>query len=84
MDRKLLTKIDLYVFAWGVLIVIGASVLGGRQDILGAAVGAGIASLNWLGFRWAGVRMAATGNKSRFGVFLAVKTLLVLTAVAAV
>jgi len=81
MDRRLLTKIDLYVMVWGTAICLGSLFWRDLPVFIGALVGAVLATANWIGFRWAGVRMAATGNKSRFGVFLAVKTLVVMAAV---
>ena len=84
MERRLLEKIDLYVFLWGAVITLSSTLLWDIPIFLGALAGSVLAALNWLGFRWVGVRMAATGNKKRFGVFLAIKTIGILVAVALV
>ena len=81
MERRLLEKIDLYVFLWGAVITLASLLLRDVPIFLGALAGSVLAALNWLGFRWVGVRMAVTGNKKRFGVFLAIKTLAILVAV---
>ena len=84
MERRLLEKIDLYVFLWGAVITLSSTLFWDIPIFLGALAGSVLAALNWLGFRWVGVRMAATGNKKRFGVFLAIKTIGILVAVALV
>ncbi len=81
MERRLLRKIDLYVFLWGAMITIASTLFGDVPIFLGALAGSVLAALNWLGFRWAGIRMAAAGSKKRFGIFLAIKTLAILVAV---
>jgi hypothetical protein len=81
MERRLLRKIDLYVFLWGVVIILASTLLRDVPIFLGALAGSVLAALNWLGFRWVGTRMAATGNKKRFGIFLGIKTLAILVAV---
>ena len=81
MERRLLEKIDLYVFLWGLVITLASLFFEDVPILLGALSGSVLAALNWLGFRWVGVRMAATGNKKRFGVFLAIKTIAILVAV---
>jgi hypothetical protein len=81
MERRLLGKIDLYVFLWGAVITLASLFLRDVPIFLGAFAGSVLAALNWLGFRWVGVRMAAAGNKKRFGIFLAIKTLAILVAV---
>ncbi len=82
MSRRILTKIDLYVVVWGALITLGSIAFWDLQISISVLVGAALSAANWIGFRWLGVRMAATGNKSRFGVFLAFKTVAILTVVA--
>lgn len=84
MNHRLLAKIDLYVIGWGVAIAVGAALFRDLEIFVGALAGAALAAANWLGFRHAGLRFAATGAKVRFGVFLAVKTLVVFAAVALV
>ncbi len=84
MERRLLEKIDLYVFLWGAVITVSSTLFWDIPIFLGALAGSVLAAFNWLGFRWVGVRMAATGNKKRFGVFLAIKTIGILVAVALV
>ncbi len=81
MEHRLLGKIDLYVFLWGAVITLASLLLRDVPIFLGALAGSVLAALNWLGFRWVGVRMAATGNKKRFAVFLAIKTIAILVAV---
>jgi len=81
MNRQLLTKIDVYVIGWGIVFVIGAVFFRDMEIIVGAAAGAALAAINWLGFRYLGLRFAATGAKVKLGIFLAVKTLLVLVAI---
>lgn len=82
MSRRVLTRIDLYVAAWGVVITLASLVLFDLQTMLSVLAGAALSSANWLAFRWFGIRMAATGNKSRFGIFLAVKGVAILAVVA--
>jgi hypothetical protein len=84
MNRRLLNRIDLYVIGWGVVISLGAAFFRDWAIFLGAAIGAVLAIVNWVGFRYAGTRFAATGSKARFGIFLAVKSALVFGAVALV
>jgi hypothetical protein len=81
MNRQLLTKIDLYVIGWGVVLVIGSAFFRELDVFLGAVAGASLAAINWLGFRYLGLRFAASGAKARFGIFLAVKTILVFAAI---
>ncbi len=81
MATRDLTRTDPYVIGWAAAISIAALVWGGTPVILGALAGGALAVVNWIGFRWAGVRMAATGNRGRFFVFLAVKMSVVLAAV---
>jgi hypothetical protein len=77
MNRQLLTKIDFYVIGWGMAIMIGAAFFRDFEIVGGAVAGALLAALNWFGFRYLGLRFAASGAKVKLGVFLAVKTLLV-------
>ena len=81
MSRRVLTRIDLYVAAWGLALTLGALALYDLSTMLGVLVGASVATANWMAFRWLGIRMAATGNKNRFGVFLGVKTVAILAIV---
>ncbi len=81
MEHRLLGKIDLYVFLWGAVITLASLLLRDVPIFLGALAGSVLAALNWLGFRWVGVRMAATGSKKRFAVSLALKTIAILVAV---
>ena len=82
MNPRYLKKIDWYVIGWGVLITAGAGFFREGPIFLGALIGAVLASVNWTGFRYLGVRMAATANRARFGVFLAIKMAAMLAAVA--
>lgn len=84
MNHRLLAKIDLYVIGWGVAIVAGAALFCDLGIFVGALAGAALAAANWLAFRHAGLRFAASGARVRFGVFLAFKTILVFAAVALV
>lgn len=82
--RMTLSKVDLHVALWALAVAIGSIFFFDRAILLGALLGGAIATLNWLGFRWAGVRIAATEERGRFFVFLAVKTMAVLGVVALV
>jgi hypothetical protein len=72
------------VALWGAAIVAGSLLLRDRSIVLGALAGAVLALINWLGFRWAAVRLALVARRGPFLLFLAVKTALMLAAVAAV
>ena len=81
MNRQLLTKIDVYVIGWGVAFTVGAAFFRDLAVFGGVAAGAVLAAVNWLGFRYLGLRFAATGAKAKFGIFLAAKTLLIFGAI---
>jgi len=81
MDRQTLIKVDFFVLAWGVVICTGAAIFWGEHVLQSAVIGSVLGYLNWAAFRFAGVRMAALGNRQRFGIFLAVKSFAILGAV---
>ena len=78
METRNLKKIDYFVAGYGVLICCAAFCFFSVEIFTSALVGAVVALANWMGFRWAGIRMAATGEKSRFALFLGVKTIFIL------
>ncbi len=67
--------------AWGALVVLGFLLFGERSMALGALAGAILAVMNWLGFRWAAVRLALVAERGRFMLFLAVKSAMMMGAV---
>lgn len=73
MNREILKKIDPFVIVSGVLLSLGVFLLWGYEWAYGTLTGAVVASLNWMAFRWAGVRLASSGKKGRFMVFLGIK-----------
>ena len=81
MERRLLGMIDVYVLLWGAVITLASLFLKDGPVFLGALSGSVLATLNWLGFRWVGVRMAVAGNKKRFGIFLAIKSVAIIVAI---
>ncbi|HUT78469.1 MAG TPA: hypothetical protein VM285_12325 [Polyangia bacterium] len=72
---------DVHVAVWGVVIVVGSLLFADRSILLGALAGAVLALVNWLGFRWAAVRLALVAQRGRFMLFLALKSGAVLGAV---
>ena len=84
MSRHHLTKIDYHVLFWGGIAVFSSFFFDERSVWLGAVLGAVLAFVNWISFRYLALRMAANGNMMRFGLFLAAKTLLLFGAVAVV
>jgi len=59
---------------FGAAAVAIAAIFMGRADVVGAAIGAALAVVNWLVYSWVGRRVVAVGTKPRVLVFLAVKT----------
>jgi len=74
-------RVDVHVAVWGVVIVVGSLLFADRSILLGALAGAVLALVNWLGFRWAAVRLALVAQRGRFMLFLALKSGAVLGAV---
>jgi hypothetical protein len=67
-------RVDLHVAAWGAAIVVGSLAFADRSVLFGALAGALLAFVNWLGFRWAAVRLALVAERGRFMLFLAIKS----------
>ncbi len=78
MNQRGLARIDRYIAAWGVIATIAVLPLGGISASISTAVGGGIALLNWMVFRYLVVRLVASSSKSGFGVFLGMKTVVLL------
>lgn len=81
MTHHRLKKADFYIAGWGAVICLGIWAIDGTGLLGGALVGALVASLNWVALRYVGVRLAASGENGRFGVFMGLKTLLLLVGV---
>jgi hypothetical protein len=73
-----LTKIDAHIAIWGVVATALTALVGGEEMFPSAMVGAAVASLNWIAFRKLAVRLVSSEQKVGLGVFLAVKTLMLL------
>ncbi|MCK9462157.1 MAG: hypothetical protein M0R80_21230 [Proteobacteria bacterium] len=72
--KKILRRFEPYAILWGVGAAIFAALRLGPDDLVGVAFGTALALANWFVFNWAGRRVAALGDKGRFGFFLVVKT----------
>jgi hypothetical protein len=72
--RTLLKRFEPYALLWGAGAALFAALKLTPADLAGVGVGTALTLANWFVFNWAGRRVAALGDKLRFGVFLAVKT----------
>ena len=77
-----LTKIDAYIAVWGLIATGVTALVGGTEMILSALTGAALASINWLAFRSLATRMAASPQKLVLGLFLGIKTVVLLGGIA--
>jgi len=72
--KKLLRRFEPYALLWGGGAAIFAALRLGPDDLVGVAIGTALTLANWFVFNWAGRRVAALGDKGRFGIFLVIKT----------
>jgi hypothetical protein len=72
--KKLLKRFEPYALLWGGGAAIFAALRLTPADLAGVAIGTALTFANWFVFNWAGRRVVAVGSKSRFGIFLALKT----------
>jgi hypothetical protein len=72
--KKLLTRFEPYALLWGGGAALFAALRLAPADLIGVAIGTALTLANWFVFNWVGRRVAALGDKLRFGIFLAVKT----------
>ena len=86
MDRLPVRKIDIYILLWGMIVCSVSAILRDLSIFLGALCGVVLAVSNWFVLRHLGMKMIAPdkGKKARLGIFLALKTSLMLGAVIAV
>lgn len=84
MHHHSLKKIDYWIAAWGVIAIASATVISGRTVFFSTLLGAALGLANWMMFRYVVLRMAVSGNKLGFGVFMGVKSLAVMGIVTAV
>lgn len=84
MNHQALKKIDQYIAAWGILVTIAALALKGTATGVGVFVGGAIALLNWMAFRYLGLRMMNPDQRMRFGLVLGVKSILLLGVIAVI
>ena len=84
IEHRHLKKIDSYVLGWGVTLCLLAVPFWERSIFFGMLIGAFIASVNWVGFRYLMMRIVEGRNRARYGFLLALKTVLILGAVAVV
>lgn len=78
MNHHHLTKIDWHIILWGCVATAVAIPVGGTAALWSTLVGAAIAVLNWMAFRYIVLRMLVSGNRVGFGISLAIKVLVVL------
>ncbi len=86
MNPHLLDRTALFVAAIGAALTACTFLLGGTAAGIGAAVGAGLALLNWMGLRWAGGRLlrpGAAGPRGRLSasLLLGAKTALLMVVI---
>jgi hypothetical protein len=72
--RTLLKRFEPYALLWGGGAAIFAALRLTPADLAGVAIGTALTLANWFAFNWAGRRVAALGDKGRFGIFLVIKT----------
>ncbi len=84
MESRQLKKIDYFVLIWGAILSSGSSFLWNKSIFLGVFIGAVLASINWVGFRFFMTRLMNDKTKKRvhYGIALAVKTLVIFVLVA--
>lgn len=83
MDHHNLKKIDYWVAAWGVIAIGLATVISGSAVFFSTLLGAALGLANWMMFRYVVLRMAVSGNKFGFGVFMGIKSLAVMGVITA-
>jgi hypothetical protein len=84
MDRHQLTRISSHILTWGVAISVVASLFGNAAILLGAFLGVLLASLNWFVFRGLALKIVDGDFPLTYGVVIVLKTIAMLSAVAAV
>ncbi|MCP4604910.1 MAG: hypothetical protein GY847_31045 [Proteobacteria bacterium] len=82
METHRLNKVDAFVGTWGAVLCLFATYFWNWQILLGTFLGALFAFVNWTGFKYLMTRMVAARNQVRYGFFLAIKTVLILSIVA--
>jgi hypothetical protein len=78
MNPKTLTRIDLLILIYAIILSGGAFVFFGMTAFIGVCVGSVIALTNWILSRWLGVRLILSGQKQKVAIFLGVKTAFIL------
>lgn len=84
MTHHRLKKADFYIAGWGAVMCFATWLIAGSEFLGGALVGALAATLNWIALRYIGIRLAATGETGRFGLFMGLKMLFLLVGVSLV
>lgn len=85
MSHRLKT-IDTYILLWGALLTGTASFLWmwNLEIFAGTFIGAFLAFVNWVGFRFLMSRLLHAKNRARFAVLLGMKSIAILAVVAVV
>ena len=78
MNHHHLTKIDRHVIFWGIIATAAAIPIGGVSAVVSTLIGAVLAILNWMAFRFIVLRMATSGNRLGFGLSLGIKSIAIL------
>ena len=78
MHHHNLKKIDYWVAGWGVIAIASTTVISGRTVFFSTLLGAALGLANWMMFRYLVLRMAVSGNKLGFGIFVGVKSVAIL------
>ncbi len=83
MNRNNLKMIDYWIAAWGIIAISSAVVISGKTVFLSALLGSLLGLINWIMFRYAALRMAVASNKTEFGIFMGIKSLLIMAIITA-
>ena len=84
MQHHNLKKIDYWIAAGGVIAIGAATVISGETAFFSTLLGAALGLANWMMFRYVVLRMAVSGNKLGFGVFMGIKSFALMGTITAI
>jgi len=80
--NEALHRVDLIALGYGAILCAGAYFIFGFEAFRSVLVGVAVAQGNWTVFRRVGLKVAASGNKSRLMAFVGIKFVLILGLIA--
>lgn len=84
MDSGQWKRLDVFVASWGVIISLAALFFSELPIFIGALLGAVVAFINWISFRYLALKISISKKRTRLYILLGLKSVLVLAVVAAI